>query len=59
MSFSIYVATIHLLNYSGQESKNKVAVYVSNIPVTLKQGQDHEAYNDNVDPKQGYYHAKF
>ena len=22
MSFSIYVATIHLLNYSGQESKN-------------------------------------
>ena len=35
------------------------AVYIFDTPVTLKQGQGHETYNDNVDPKQGYSHAKF
>ena len=35
------------------------AVYISNTPVTLKQSQGHETYSDNVDPKQGYDHAKF
>ena len=35
------------------------AVYISDIPVTLKQSQGHQSYNDNVDPKQGYNHAKF
>ena len=34
-------------------------VYISDIPVTLKQGQDHKTYNDNVDSKQGYNHAQF
>ena len=35
------------------------AVYISDTPVTLKQSQGHQTYNDNVDPKQGYNHAKF
>ena len=34
------------------------AVYISDTHVTLKQGQDHQTYNDNVNPKQGYNHAK-
>ena len=34
------------------------AVYIFDTPVTLKQGQGHETYNDNVDPKQGYSHTK-
>ena len=34
------------------------AVYISDKPVTLKR-QGHQTYNDNVDPKQGYNHAKF
>ena len=35
------------------------AVYISDTPVTLTHGQGHKIYNDNVDPKQGYNHAKF
>ena len=35
------------------------AVYISDIPMTLKQSQGHQTYNDNVDPKQGYNHARF
>ena len=27
--------------------------------MTSKQGQGHQIFNDNVDPKQGYRHAKF
>ena len=34
-------------------------LYISDIHVTLKQSQGHQSYNDNVDPKQGYHHAKF
>ena len=34
------------------------AVYISDTPVTLKQSQGHQTYNDNVHPKQGYNHAK-
>ena len=35
------------------------AVNISNTSVTLKQSQRHQMYNDYVDPKQGYNHAKF
>ena len=35
------------------------AVYISDTPVTFKQSQGHQTYNDNVNPKQGYNHAKF
>ena len=34
-------------------------VYISDIPVTLKQSQGHQTYNDNVDSKHGYNHAKY
>ena len=27
--------------------------------MTLKQSQGHQTYNENVNPKQGYNHAKF
>ena len=27
--------------------------------MTLKQSQGHQLYNENVDPEQGYNHAKF
>ena len=32
----------------------KFAVHASDKPVTLKEGQGHQAKNDNVDPEQGY-----
>ena len=35
------------------------AVYISDIPVTLKQSQGHRTYKDKLDPEQGYHHAKF
>ena len=35
------------------------AVFISDTPVTLKQSQGHQIYNDNVDPNQGYNLAKF
>ena len=35
------------------------AVFISDTPVTLKQSQGHQTYHDNVDPEQGYNHAKF
>ena len=52
--FLMYVATIQCFNYRGQ-----FAVYISNTPVTLKQSQGPQTKNDNIDPKQGYTHAKF
>ena len=47
------------LNYSGQESKKQIVVYDSDTPVTLKQDQGHQTLSDNVNPKEGYNHAKF
>ena len=35
------------------------AVNMSTTPVTLKQSQGHQTQNGNIDPKQGYNHAKF
>ena len=52
----MYVATIHL-NGSREESKRHNLQYLT--PVTLKQSQGHQTYHDNVDPEQGYNHAKF
>ena len=51
-------------NYSRQEStqeskKTQLTVYISYIPVTLKQSQGHQTYHENVDPEQDYNHAKF
>ena len=40
-------------------TNTQFAVYISVIPVTLKQSQDPQTYNENVDPMQGYNHAKF
>ena len=37
----------------------KFAVIISDTPVTLKQSQGHQTYNENVDPEQAYNHAKF
>ena len=34
-------------------------VYTADTSVALKQSQGHQTYNDNVDPKQVYNHAKF
>ena len=34
------------------------AVYISDTPVTLKESQGHQTYNENVHPKQGYNNAK-
>ena len=42
-----------------RNEKTQFAVYISDIPVTLKHSQDHQTYNDNVVPKPGYNHAKF
>ena len=53
----MYVRTIQLLNYGGQESKKQFAVYDSEKPVTLKQGQGHQTWYELVEPKQGYNNA--
>ena len=37
----------------------QLAVYDSDAPVTLKQGQSHQTWYELVDPKQGYNNAKF
>ena len=37
----------------------QLAIYISDTPVTLKQGQGHQTYNDYVDTKHGYTHLKF
>ena len=39
--------------------KAQFAVDISDIPVTLKQSQCHQTFNENVHPKQDYNHAKF
>ena len=48
------VATMHCLNYTGQESKKQSAVYDSDTPVTLKKGPGHQTWYELLDPKQGY-----
>ena len=80
MIFLIHVATVQHLNYdtsnSREESKQEVKKhnlhFVFLTPVALKQSQDHQTYNENLDPEQdhqtynenldpeqGYNHAKF
>ena len=52
---------------SGAEDKNpnhththtQLAVNISDTPVPLNQSQGHKTYNNNVDPKICYNHAKF
>ena len=39
--------------------KTHYAVYVSDTPVTLKQSQSHQSWNESVNPNQSYNHAKF
>ena len=49
MIFLMYVAAIHCLNYTGQESKKKkkkIAVYISDTLVTLKQSQGHTGVSE-------------
>ena len=38
--------------------KKQFAVYDSDTPVTLKQGQGHQTWSELVDHKQGYKNAK-
>ena len=37
----------------------QLCVYISDTTVTLKQSQGHQTYNEDVNAKQGYNHAKF
>ena len=39
--------------------KVQFAVYVSETPVTLEQSKGQRAYDENVDPEEGYNRAKF
>ena len=57
--FLMYVRTREHFNYGGQQPKKQLAVYGSDTPVTLKQGQSHQTWYALVDPKQGYDNAKF
>ena len=54
----MYVATIQCLQRTRIQNM-QFAIDISDTPVTLKQSQGHQIYNQNVDPKQGYNHAKF
>ena len=56
--FLMHTATMHHLNYSGQESEKQFAVYDSETPVTLIYGQCHQTWYKLLDPKQGFNHAK-
>ena len=40
------------------KSTTCIAAYVSDIPISLNQGQGHKASNDNADPKKAYTYAK-
>ena len=42
-----------------RKQTTQFAVYISDTPVTLKESQGHQTYNENVHPKQGYNNAKF
>ena len=55
----MYVRTIQRLNYNRQKSRKQVAVYESDIPMTLKQGQGHKTWYELVDAKHSYNDAKF
>ena len=57
--FLMCVATIQHLNYRGQESKTHNLQFISDTPVTLKQGQGYQTETENVDLKKGYNLAKF
>ena len=46
----MYVTTIQRLNYSEQESEKQFAVYDSDSPVILKQGQSHQNWYESVEP---------
>ena len=63
MIFFMYVPTVQYLNYRRQESKEECRKHNLHVifltPVTLKQSQGHQTYNENVDAKQGDNHAKF
>ena len=47
------------LHNDEQESKKHFAVYNSDTPVTLKQGQGQQNWYKLVDPEQDYNNAKF
>ena len=48
----MHIPTIQHLNYSEENVKNTVSsISFFSIPVTLKQGQGHQAHNDNVTSK--------
>ena len=55
----MYIRTIQRLNYNRQKSRKQVAVYESDIPMTLKQGQGHKTWYELVDAKHSYNDAKF
>lgn len=51
--FSMYVATIQRLDYSGPESKNHNLQFL----IALRQGQGHWTWYELVDLQQGNKHA--
>ena len=52
LTFFTYVATVHHLQYCGQESiRKQFAVYDSDTTVTLKQGQGHRIWSTLADVK--------
>ena len=42
-----------------KKKKKALSVYDFDIPVTVKQDDDHETWYTLLDPKQGYNHSKF
>ena len=56
----MYVATKQHCNYTSHPPtpQKKEKSFVSDIPMTLKQGQGHQNWYDYVDPKQRYNHTK-
>ena len=59
LSFLMFVATTTYKLKRTRIQNMQFAVYISDTPGTWKQSLGHKPYNDNVNPKQGYNHAKF
>ena len=57
--FNICLMYIQCLTTEDNNPKHAICSYISDTSETLKQSQRHQTYNNNVEPKQGYYHAKF
>ena len=59
MIFSMFVATIQLLNYIGRQSKKQNLQFMLLTPAFFKRGHGHQTWYESVDQEQSCDHVKF